>query len=55
MAENGTASITMPAFTAERVFMYSSPKMRNSVSGRMIFSRSRTRSMFSYWPLQDMA
>ncbi len=53
-AENGTASITSAALNADFVFMYSSAKMSTSVSGTMSFSRSRTRSMFSYWPLHDM-
>ncbi len=37
--EKGTASITIPAFTPDFVFT--------------TFKRSRTRSMFSYWPLHS--
>ena len=52
MAENGTASRMMTVFTADPVLKYSSRKTMNSVIGTTIFSRSRTRSMYSYWPLQ---
>ena len=37
---------------ADLVFMYRSAKISTSVTGMTIFNRSRTRSMFSYWPLQ---
>jgi hypothetical protein len=54
-AENGTASITTLAVNADFVFTQRSAKMRIRLTGRMTFSRSLTRSMFSCWPLQTIA
>ena len=53
-AENGTASTMMIVLAIDFVFMYSSMRMRNSVSGTTTRSRFLTRSMASYWPLQAM-
>ena len=52
MIENGTARRTINVFIADFVFMYMRSQMRTSVIGMTTFSRSRTRIMFSYWPLQ---
>ena len=52
MMENGTARRTIIVFTADFVFMYIRSQMRTSVTGTTTFSRSLTRIMFSYWPLQ---
>jgi len=49
---NGTASITIIALNDDLVLAYSNRKTRRMVRGRIIFRRSRTRSIFSYWPLQ---
>jgi len=49
------ASMTIVALTADLVFMNSSTKIRKNVTGTTTFSRSRTRSMFSYWPLHCSA
>ena len=51
-AEKGTASKMSMVLAVDFVFRYSSRKIRKIVSGRTTFSRSRTRSMASYWPLQ---
>ena len=51
-SENGTASITRKVLKALWVFIYSNTRMSTMVTGIMSFSRSRTRSMFSYCPLQ---
>ena len=44
--------MTTSALKPDFVFMYSNRKMSNTVTGMTTFSRSRTRIMFSYWPLQ---
>ena len=42
----------MPVFATDPVLKYSSRKTTKSVIGSTSFSRSLTRSIDSYWPLQ---
>ena len=43
--------MTSSALNVDFVLAYSSTKMSPSVIGTITFRRSRTRIMFSYWPL----
>src|ERR1035441_11117216 len=51
--EKGTDKSTIPVCTMDFVFMYNKNAMIKSVKGKTTFSRSRTRSIFSYWPLHN--
>ena len=42
----------MSVFVTDFVFAYMRRKIRTRVTGMTTLSRSRTRTMFSHWPLQ---